>query len=233
MDVGEECWVVVCVLKKKNIKISLVIYNLFSELQHRGQTSAGMTVFSPRSQKLLKSLKSVGLVGNLFKIWDKDYFDKVIDMYCGGAGIGHVRYATSNVSDDAELSFEGTQPFVRKHGRPWKRFAIGFNGHLTNYEFLKEGLIERGYLLDTSVDTEVLMHLISLSLKKYLEKEPSSLFKVFEEVINQLDGSFCFTFMNAFGDIVVARDKFCFACLNGKYPTVAGCEFLRKKLAGM
>jgi len=53
--------------------------------------------------------------------------------------------------------------------------------------------------------------------------------------------------MNAFGDIVVARDKFgfrplvigenedmiCVACLNGKYPTVAGCEFLRKKLVGM
>ena len=71
MGVGEECGVVACVLKKKNIKISSVIYNLLSELQHRGQTSAGMTIFSLHSQKPLKSLKKVGSVANLFRIWDK------------------------------------------------------------------------------------------------------------------------------------------------------------------
>lgn len=207
MAYGEECGVVACVLKKKNIRISSVIYNLLSELQHRGQTSAGMTVFSPKSQKPLNSLKDVGKVANLFRIWDKEYFDKVLNDFCGKAGLGHVRYATSCVGDNFDLALEGAQPFVRKHGRPWKRFAIAFNGHLTNYEFIRKNLVERGYLIDTNVDTEVLMHLISLSLKNYSDGLGPSLFKVFEEVIDQLDGSFCFTFLNALGDIVVARDK--------------------------
>ena len=207
MGVGEECGVVACVLKKKNVKISSVIHTLLSELQHRGQTSAGMAVYSPSSLKPIMSLKEVGKVSNLFRIWDRAYFDKVINDFCGKAALGHVRYATSSVNDDMALSLEGAQPFVRKHGRPWKRFALAFNGHLTNYESLRDELVDRGYLLDTTVDTEVLMHLISLSLKKHSDETSQDFFGVFEEVINQLDGSFCFTFMNALGDVVVARDK--------------------------
>ncbi|MCK5449232.1 amidophosphoribosyltransferase [Candidatus Pacearchaeota archaeon] len=207
MGVKEECGVIACVLKTKTIPISSVIYNLLSELQHRGQTSAGMTIFSPDFQNRLRSLKSVGKVADLFRVWDKTYFKSVMNDYCGNAGIGHVRYATSDVKDDMVLSLEEAQPFFRRHGHPWKRFAVAFNGHLTNYESLREKLIGRGYILDTFVDTEVLMHLISLSLKNYSEDCPSSFSKVFEEVIDQIDGSFCFSFMNALGDVVVARDK--------------------------
>ena len=216
MGAREECGVVVCVSKNKDLRVSSVIYNLLSELQHRGQTSAGMTVYSSGFQKRLKSLKSVGRVLNLFRIWDKEYFDNVLKEFSGEVGIGHVRYATSNISDNVALSFEGAQPFVRKHGHPWKRFAIAFNGHLTNYKILRDELVEKGYLVDTDVDTEILMHLISLSLKKYSDPGSSEIFQVFEEVMGQLDGSFCFAFVNALGDVVVARDSF------GFHPLVIG-----------
>jgi amidophosphoribosyltransferase len=78
---------------------------------------------------------------------------------------------------------------------------------------LKEDLVEEGYYLDTDVDTEVLMHLISLSLKYNWDDSvafPDVIFKVFSEVVKRLDGSFCFVFLNALGDLVIARDKYGF-----------------------
>ncbi len=207
MSFGEECGVVACVLKNKSVKISSVIYSLLCELQHRGQTSCGMTVYSPNNNRQMKSLKGVGKVVNLFKTWDKNYFNNVIDSFCGKAGIGHIRYATSSVSDDVSLMLDEAQPFVRNHGRPSKRFSISFNGHLTNYKTLKESLINNGYILDTADDTEVLMHLISLSLNKNKGDSVDGLFNAFEYVVGQLDGSFSFSFMNTLGDVVVARDE--------------------------
>lgn len=204
---GEECGVVACVLKDKSVKLSAVVYNLLSELQHRGQTSSGIAMYSADGCKLLRSRCCVGKVANLFRSWDRSYFDRMLADFDGDVGIGHVRYATSNVSDDVGLLIEGAQPFYRRHGRPWKRFAVAFNGHLTNYESLRNNLIRKGYVLDSDVDTEVLMHLISVSLKNNWDGSPEGVFDVFREVTGKLDGSFSLVFNNGVGDLVIVRDK--------------------------
>ena len=209
MGVGEECGVVACVLKEdfaETFNVAEILNNLLGELQHRGQTSSGIATFSKHNKKLLKTLKEAGKVAHLFKNWDKNYTAQKMKEFNGEIGIGHVRYATSNVDDDAFTILEEAQPFLRRHGRPWKRFAIAFNGHIANYDELKKELLEEGYILDTDVDTEVIMHLISLSLKKHLTHTPEGLFKSFEEVIAKLDGSFNCVFLNASGDLVVFRD---------------------------
>jgi len=207
MGVGEECGVVACVLKKESLNIAALLSSMLSELQHRGQTSSGIATYSKQNKKPLKTLKESGKVSHLFRTWDKHYAQQKMQEFDGEMGIGHVRYATSDVSDDAFTILEEAQPFLRRHGRPWKRFAIAFNGHIANYEELKKELISEGYILDTDVDTEVIMHLISLSLKKHLTHTPDGLFKSFEEVIAKLDGSFNCVFLNASGDFVVFRDS--------------------------
>ena len=210
MGYGEECGVVAVFLKNPKINLPSILQTMLLELQHRGQTSSGFAVYSKESRRRLRSYCDVGKVSNLFKIWDKIFYKKIMDNYDGEIGVGHVRYATSNVSDDLSLVLDEAQPFFCHHGRPWKRFAIAFNGHLTNYPDIKKSLVEEGYLLDTDVDTEVLMHLISLSLKGGNVDSVGGMFKVFEEVIEKLDGSFSFVFVNGGGDLVIVRDKFGF-----------------------
>lgn len=207
MGYGEECGVVGIFLKNNKLNLPSLIQSMLLELQHRGQTSSGFAVYSRDAKRRLKSYSDAGKVSNLFKIWDKPFYNRIKEDYDGELGIGHVRYATSNVSDDVGLTLEEAQPFFRRHGRPWKRFAIAFNGHLTNYDVLKKGLMDEGYLLDTDVDTEILMHLISLSLKMGKVDSPEGVFDIFTEVIKKLDGCFNFVFINGIGDLVVARDK--------------------------
>ena len=207
MGVREECGVVACVLKKESLNIAALLSSMLSELQHRGQTSSGIATFSKENKNPLKTLKESGKVSHLFRTWDKYYARAKMEEFNGEVGIGHVRYATSDVSDDAFTIVDEAQPFLRRHGRPWKRFAIAFNGHVANYEELKKELISEGYILDTNVDTEVIMHLVSLSLKKHLTHTPEGLFKSFEDVIAKLDGSFNCVFLNASGDFVVFRDS--------------------------
>jgi amidophosphoribosyltransferase len=207
MGYGEECGVVAVFLKNQSINLPSVLQTMLLEVQHRGQTSSGFAVYSKEARRRLKSYCDAGKVSNLFKIWDKPFYRRIMSDYNGELGIGHVRYATSNVSEDLSLILDEAQPFFRRHGRPWKRFAIAFNGHLTNYSELKKGLVDEGYLLDTDVDTEVLMHLISLSLKEGNVESAEGVFKVFKDVLKKLDGSFSFVFINGIGDLVVARDK--------------------------
>ena len=71
-------------------------------LQHRGQSSAGITVIN---KKNMKTISDVGFV--------KDIFDKnTLAALKGKFGIGHVRYPTAGV----DLTI-GIQPFILKHGK--------------------------------------------------------------------------------------------------------------------
>lgn len=213
-EVKEECGVAAVVIKKKSPLYEgeaapYIIYNLISQLQHRGQTSSGIAIYSDSSSKKLRTCKEGGVVSNLFKVQNPYKFNKFLEENKGTVGIGHVRYATSNVGDDVEVIENEAQPFLRRHGRSWKRFALAFNGHLTNYSKLRKELITRqGYMLDTCVDTEILIHLIALFLSKHsIDGQKPNLFDVFRSVFKHLEGSFSFVFVNAEGEVIVARDE--------------------------
>ncbi|MBI2629954.1 hypothetical protein HYW76_02540 [Candidatus Pacearchaeota archaeon] len=101
---------------------------------------------------------------------------------------------------------------MRNHARAWKRFSLAFNGNIVNYEELKKAMVENDYILDTDVDTEVIMHLISLSLKKYEKRDESEkvvkpdLFDVFSDLTGKLDGAYSLACLFADGDLVLLRD---------------------------
>ena len=214
MPVKEECGVAAIYLKdydKKHL-VPEFLYSMLFTMQPRGQLSAGVSTFNPfntGSEKRLKILKEPGRVNDLFKISDHEEYTKRVEYLKGIAGIGHVRYLTSGKGKGKIEIADEAQPFLRDHGRPWKRFSIAYNGNIANYESLREAILGDGYILDTNVDTEIIMHHISLSLKKLSKaanEQKPELSSVVEEVMGQLDGSYSVVSLFADGNLLVFRD---------------------------
>ena len=96
------------------------------------------------------------------------------------------------------------QPFNRYHGCKWKWFSFGYNGQLANYAELKDELLKlRDYHLTRDTDTEVIMHFLSHELRGDVRP---NLVEVFKNISERFDGAYNIVYMNAMGDMVVARD---------------------------
>jgi amidophosphoribosyltransferase len=116
-------------------------------LQHRGQESAGIVSFDGRQYY---SHRSLGLVGDNFSS------EEVVKLLQGPNALGHNRYATTggtilrNIQPlFAELDIGG--------------FAIGHNGNLTNSGILRKELVKRGCIFQSTMDSEVILHLVATS----------------------------------------------------------------------
>jgi amidophosphoribosyltransferase len=123
----------------------LTYYGLFA-LQHRGQESAGIvTATGPRSPFV--SHKGMGLVSQVFAPSD-------LDRLKGVRAIGHVRYSTTGSSN-----LKNAQPLVVDCSRG--QLAIGHNGNLVNAAILRDELEQKGSIFQTTVDSEIILHLLS------------------------------------------------------------------------
>lgn len=145
-----------------------VYYGLYA-LQHRGQESAGIAS-NQHGEIILK--KSMGLVQEAFKEED-------ISDLKGDIAIGHVRYSTSG-----ESNVINAQPIVGK--ARLGQMAIAHNGTLVNAGLLRELLEDTGTLFQTTIDSEVILHLIVRSGKKNLEQS-------LKETLNVIKGAFALT----------------------------------------
>ena len=137
-------------------------------LQHRGQESAGI-ISSGLDKSDFQIIKHHGIVNQTFSPED-------ISKLSGTSAIGHVRYSTSGAKDDL-----GIQPFYAKiyHGQ----IALAHNGNLTNYLELRDELTKNGAIFSTTIDTEVIIHLIAQSKKETLKE------KIFE-TFSKIKGAF-------------------------------------------
>jgi amidophosphoribosyltransferase len=99
--------------------------------------------------------KGFGLVLDVFS--DSRLFDEVL---LGTSAIGHNRYSTSGSSDNAS----NIQPFVVRYRDG--NLAIAHNGNLSNTRELRARFIEQGTLFQTGTDSELILHLISHSMRK-------------------------------------------------------------------
>ncbi|MEK6808543.1 MAG: amidophosphoribosyltransferase [Nanoarchaeota archaeon] len=201
-DIHEECGIAAVYVKQNadaENKALFYLYRLLLNLQNRGQLSAGITTFNKNRPVILNTYRDLGSVNEVFKTSNKLKSIELFRRYAGNKGIGHVRYSTSGKDDKSYA-----QPFERKHGRLWKWFSFCFNGNLANYRELKMNLItQKDYHLSYDTDTEIIMHYISMELQG--EKSPD-LVKVFHEISKKFDGAYNIAFMNAYGDMVIARD---------------------------
>jgi len=116
-------------------------------LQHRGQEAAGIVSCDPEGE--FHTHKGLGLVSDVFD-------DVEIAKLKGRLAIGHNRYSTSG-----SLTRENTQPL----GVVYRRgpLALAHNGNLVNAREVRASLEGSGSIFQTTLDTEIFLHLIALS----------------------------------------------------------------------
>jgi amidophosphoribosyltransferase len=180
-------------------QISRLMPRMLVDLQNRGQLASGMTTYNAAREQVLDTYKQIGTVIEAFRLNHAAKAESIMTEYAGRAAIGHVRYATCGLTDRSYA-----QPFERHHGRLWKWFSFAFNGQLANFTELRDELEQQnGYHLVRDTDTEVLMHYLSYELRG---DHCPDLVQVFRNLSEKFDGAYNIVFMNALGDMVVARD---------------------------
>ncbi len=178
---------------------SRLIPGMLVDMQNRGQLAAGLAAFHPHRDKLLVKWKSVGAVSEVFRLNHRAKFESIMHKCAGPAAIGHVRYATCG-----KEGRNYAQPFERRHIEKLKWFSFGFNGQLANYPQLRNEILANPKLhLALETDTEILLHLIAHELSD--DKRPS-LLQLLTRLTRKLDGSYNIVYLNAAGDMFVARD---------------------------
>ena len=179
--------------------VSRLMPRMLLDIQNRGQLAAGMTTYHPHRKQLIDTYKEVGTVCEVFRMNHRAQYENLMKEYDGRAAIGHVRYATCG-ADDRGFA----QPFERHHIKKHKWFSFAFNGQLTNYQELRTELLgdENNHLARES-DTEVIMHEICTELS--VDRQPD-LVDVFRQLAAKFDAAYSMVFLDALGDMVVARD---------------------------
>lgn len=116
-------------------------------LQHRGQEAAGIITYD---NGLFCSHKATGHVGDNFNSQD------IIKQLPGDCAVGHVRYSTTSDKHTRNI-----QPIFAEFD--FGGLAIAHNGNLTNAATLRRDLIRRGSIFQSTMDTEIFIHLIATS----------------------------------------------------------------------
>jgi amidophosphoribosyltransferase len=150
-------------------------------LQHRGQESAGIVSSDSHA---LHSHRNIGLVSEIFT---RD----VLRSLPGRSAIGHVRYSTAGTSD-----LKNAQPFTVHYARGG--LAIAHNGNLTNAYVLRDQLEAHGSIFQSTMDTEIIVHLIALSNEQDLTGRVV-------RALKQVEGAYCLLFLSE-DEMIAARD---------------------------
>jgi len=161
----------------------LTYYGLFA-LQHRGQESAGI-VTANGADSAFSMHKDMGLVSQVFSQGD-------LKRLKGNRAIGHVRYSTTGSSN-----IKNAQPLVVDCARG--QLAIGHNGNLINAAILRDELEQRGSIFQTTVDSEIILHLLA---------QPTETSGVLA-ALRRVQGAFSLVLMSE-REIIGVRDPFGF-----------------------
>lgn len=138
----EECGVFGIFAPQQDVA-RLTFFGLYA-LQHRGQEAAGIVSCDGSMAHVHKGM---GLVSQVFNEDNLRYLQ-------GHMAIGHTRYSTTG-----SPRMRNTQPYTLETLEG--PLALGHNGNLINAPQLRRELLERGVGLQTSTDSEVLIHLLA------------------------------------------------------------------------
>ena len=155
-------------------------YYALVSLQHRGQESAGISVWRHR----IRTLAGRGLVSEVFRNGE-------LARMRSRMAIAHVRYSTSGSLNEA-------QPLETECCG--MRIAVAHNGTLTNFHPLRERYRRLGVKFHHSIDSE----LLGLSFLWHL-KETGDEFEAMRAVFEEVKGAYSVAFLFD-GKILVARD---------------------------
>ena len=148
---------IVGILNSNSLKTESI--DILKKLEYRGYDSAGLSLFS---QKRIKTIKSVGKISALEKKI-KSISDKPFDGV-----IGHTRWATHGV-----VSRNNAHPFYDDN------LTLVCNGIIENYVKIQK--LYKEIPNDIESDTEVTFYFLSYLLNKY--SNPDSALKIFKKTI--------------------------------------------------
>jgi amidophosphoribosyltransferase len=137
-----------------------------------------------------------------------DVFDEhILNQLKGDVALGHVRYSTTGSS-----LLVNAQPFRVQHSG--KSLAIAHNGNLVNARQIRSELENDGSIFQTTMDSEIVLHLIAKSMRKGFEQ-------AMIETMRRIEGAYSLVVMT--NDAIIAtRDPngfrpLCLGRLNGAY----------------
>jgi amidophosphoribosyltransferase len=167
-------------------------------LQHRGQESAGIATI--RGDTIIEH-KGMGLVSDVFDM-------SHLNVLEGRSAVGHVRYSTTGSS-----VLTNAQPFLVRHRK--KSYAVAHNGNIVNAHTLKDELEESGSIFQTTMDSEIFLHLFVKNLEYGFEQ-------ALVKSVSRLQGAFSFVMLTSLGEIIGIKDPYgfrplCLGKLNGSY----------------
>lgn len=168
---------VIGVFGEKNNVARKLFYGL-NCLQHRGQESCGVVV-----SDLDEVTKKVGM-GLVMDVFKEDVLKKI----SGSIGIGHVRYSTAGGSH--EFNSQPLLGFTKG-----EKISVSHNGNLINYQLLKSRLEEDGMMFQTTIDSEVILYLISRYYK-------GDIVEAIKKTMGYIEGAYSFVVM--FKDKLIA-----------------------------
>jgi amidophosphoribosyltransferase len=175
----------------------LTYFGLYA-LQHRGQESAGIATI--QGDTIIEH-KGMGLVSDVFDM-------SHLSMLEGRSAVGHVRYSTTGSS-----VLTNAQPFLVRHRK--KSYAVAHNGNIVNAHTLKDELEESGSIFQTTMDSEIFLHLFVKNLEFGFEQ-------ALVKSVSRLQGAFSFAMLTSLGEIIGIKDPYgfrplCLGKLNGSY----------------
>ena len=140
-------------------------------LQHRGQEAGGIVAYDPEVG--FQSARRFGYV--------RDNFTKasLMETLPGQLSIGHVRYSTAG--SKGQTAIRDVQPLFAEFAMGG--CAIAHNGNLTNADQLKQELIGRGSIFQSSSDTECIIHLMARSIQSNIPER-------IKDALRRVEGAF-------------------------------------------
>jgi amidophosphoribosyltransferase len=171
----------------------LAFFGLFA-LQHRGQEAAGIAVSDGHRARLHKES---GLVATVFT-------PETLAPLSGYHAIGHTRYSTTGANATRNI-----QPFLVEtmHGP----LALAHNGNLVNAPALRDELLNRGFGLTATSDTEVLTLMLAAAGGRTWEERV-------ERTLPAWKGAFSLVILAA-DQVIAVRDPWGFRPLSiGRLP---------------
>jgi amidophosphoribosyltransferase len=162
----------------------LAYYGLYA-LQHRGQESAGIVTSDGRN---FRAHRGMGLVSQIFN-------GEVLHHLVGNMAVGHTRYSTTGSSQ-----LKNAQPLTVDCARG--QIAIAHNGNLTNASQLRDELEARGSIFQTTVDSEIILHLLA-------QPDANGTKNPFVHTLRKLEGAYSLAIMTD-KELIGARDPFGF-----------------------
>jgi len=160
--------------------LSLLMKGL-SRLEYRGYDSSGVAVVSSEGLFVEKKSGKLSVLKDTLK-------DKTID---GEVGIGHTRWATHGVPNDAN---------AHPHLNADSKFALVHNGIIENYVQIKDDLVALGVKFSSETDTEVVV-------QKLAQEWSGDLLNTTLTVAKELRGTYALVVVSEFepGTIVAGR----------------------------